>query len=277
MKIAADGGRVSLGPLDKAPTFTYDYRGQLETTFNPEEGLRYFSYESDKYNNTNITGIYDSNPNQNPDARKLFAMEYDNLGRMTKQTDLYSDLVTQWFYDMDRLEGTSAGLSYEDEDARVRKSYFYNENNYLIREITMPGAAFWNGPLLKPYSLVYGYDNNDHMSSIRYPGNLQVNYKPDAFGRPTQALPYVTNVNYHPHGLIDTITYANGVVKSVGYDDQRQLPASLSVKRQITTSIAAKHCMAMEPYIHARIAPRRVFTRATWAAHTPINMMRRNA
>ena len=37
MKIAADGGRVSLGPLDKAPTFTYDYRGQLETTFNPEE------------------------------------------------------------------------------------------------------------------------------------------------------------------------------------------------------------------------------------------------
>lgn len=231
MKIAADGGRVSLGPLDKAPTFTYDYRGQLETTFNPEEGLRYFSYESDKYNNTNITGIYDSNPNQNPDARKLFAMEYDNLGRMTKQTDLYSDLVTQWFYDMDRLEGTSAGLSYEDEDARVRKSYFYNENNYLIREITMPGAAFWNGPLLKPYSLVYGYDNNDHMSSIRYPGNLQVNYKPDAFGRPTQALPYVTNVNYHPHGLIDTITYANGVVKSVGYDDQRQLPASLSVKK----------------------------------------------
>ncbi|HMU67074.1 MAG TPA: hypothetical protein PKE57_08010, partial [Cellvibrionaceae bacterium] len=163
--------------------------------------------------------------------RKLFAMEYDNLGRMTKQTDLVTNLVTDWFYDMDRLDGTSAGLSYENEDARVRKSYFYNENNYLTREITMPGAAFWNGPLLNPYSLVYGYDNNDHMSFVRYPGNLQVNYKPDAFGRPTQALPYVTNVTYHPHGLIDTITYANGVVKSVGYDDQRQLPNSLSVKK----------------------------------------------
>ena len=76
-------------------------------------------------------------------------MEYDNLGRMTKQTDLYSDLVTQWFYDMDRLEGTSAGLSYEDEDARVRKSYFYNENNYLIREITMPESRLLERTIAK--------------------------------------------------------------------------------------------------------------------------------
>ena len=43
-----------------------------------------------------------------------------------------------------------------------------------------------------------------------YPSGRLLSYAPDAFGRPRQAAPYVTAVDYHPSGQIQQLTYANG-------------------------------------------------------------------
>ncbi len=55
-------------------------------------------------------------------------------------------------------------------------------------------------------------------------------YAPDAFGRPTQATPYVTAVSHHPSGQVSSIAYANGAQSTVQLN-ARRWPSNLRITR----------------------------------------------
>jgi RHS Repeat len=82
----------------------------------------------------------------------------------------------------------------------------------------------------RTYTVGFGYNGNEALSSVTYPAGHVVSYNPDGYGRPAAAAPYVTDVDYHPNGMPQQITYANGVTTGMGLND-RLWPASLNVNR----------------------------------------------
>ncbi|MGH8514915.1 MAG: RHS repeat domain-containing protein, partial [Gammaproteobacteria bacterium] len=78
----------------------------------------------------------------------------------------------------------------------------YDENDNLIEKVlTLDGV---------PYALTFTYNALDGLATLTYPSGRVVDYLPDAFGRPTQAAPYLSAVSYHPSGQLARINYANG-------------------------------------------------------------------
>ena len=53
-------------------------------------------------------------------------------------------------------------------------------------------------------------DELDHLSVLTYPSGRAVHYSPDALGRASQAMPYLSNVSYYPDGSLEKMVYANG-------------------------------------------------------------------
>jgi len=95
--------------------------------------------------------------------------------------------------------------------AGFSQSYHYNSLNLLTDEtLTITGRSA--GDL----TLVYGYDDLAHLSSLLYPNETTpVTFLPNPFGQATQAMRgsevFAQNASYHPSGMVDTFTYGNGI------------------------------------------------------------------
>jgi YD repeat-containing protein len=68
------------------------------------------------------------------------------------------------------------------------------------------------------------------LDTVTYGSGKVITYSPDAFGRPTQAAPYVTAVSHHPGGAISSMSYANGVKTDIGLNE-RQWPSTLKIAK----------------------------------------------
>ncbi|WP_165841194.1 DUF6531 domain-containing protein [Comamonas sp. JNW] len=101
----------------------------------------------------------------------------------------------------------------------ISRSFSYDENNKITKESLSVGAS--------TQTLGYAYDSNEALASITYPSGNQVSYEPDAFGRARAVLPYIHSVDYHPNGMPSQISYANGVVSTMGINS-RQWPSDLT-------------------------------------------------
>jgi YD repeat-containing protein len=149
---------------------------------------------------------------------------YDGRNRMTSIT--YPSVippsnpsnaanVERTFFKDDKLKSIDNGVA--------RRDYLYNTNKNLIQEkLTVAGQ--------NPFIMTYEYDSNDSLHKLAYSSGRSVTYKPDAFGRATEASPYVENVNHHPTGQVSNIKYANGVVTDVGFNT-RSWPINLRIAR----------------------------------------------
>jgi YD repeat-containing protein len=124
------------------------------------------------------------------------AYKYDGRNRLTTVT--YPDAtptVTRAYYTDDRLRTATTSVA--------TRTFNYDKNKNLTSEqLAIGGATMTAG---------YGYDANDALASITYGSLRQVNYAPDAFGRPTHAIPYVSKVEHAPNGSISHLVFANGV------------------------------------------------------------------
>src|SRR5690606_1711622 len=76
----------------------------------------------------------------------------------------------------------------------------------------------------------------DFVNSIVYPSGRTVTFSPDALGRPSSAMPYVTDVEYHPSGFPESVTLANGVVTTSTLDT-RMRPVSLNAATATTNVV----------------------------------------
>ncbi len=80
----------------------------------------------------------------------------------------------------------------------------YNNGRHLVAEtLSVPG--------LGTYAFGYGINANGHVASMVYPGNVALQYDPDALGRPRQISGFVGGVTHHPDGQLASYTAANGV------------------------------------------------------------------
>ncbi|MGH8526069.1 MAG: RHS repeat domain-containing protein, partial [Gammaproteobacteria bacterium] len=93
--------------------------------------------------------------------------------------------------------------------------YRYDENDNLASQTLRIGDTV--------YPLGFDYDNHDFLARLTYPSGRVVDYLPDAFGRPTQVLPYVNAVSYHPSGQLARINYANGERTEVTLNERQWL------------------------------------------------------
>ncbi|MFN3495205.1 MAG: hypothetical protein ACK40L_11925, partial [Hydrogenophaga sp.] len=167
----------------------------------------------------------------------------DALGNMTSRSVGGLPAVTYTYDDRNRLRQVSYPASenpavprapdvvrtYDANDqirtvvaGPVSRAYNYDDNDKLIAEsLQLDGRT---------YNLAYAYDANEALASMTYPSGRIVEFQPDAFGRARAVAPYVTSVNYHPNGMPEAVTYANGVVSNIGLN-VRQWPQSLQVLR----------------------------------------------
>ncbi len=215
--LRADMKRNAMGQLtevrmgDVVRTYKYDSNYYLTASTEPETGVT--TYSRDEVGNmtkkslgtlTGITYEYD-------DRNRVIRVVYpeSETGSIAK-----ADEVTSTYDANDQLKSVSAG--------GIERAYSYDENNKLLTEsLKLDGRAF---------AFTYAYDANEALSSITYPSNRVISFKPDAYGRAKAAAPYVTDVSYHPNGFPETVTYANGIVSSMAVNE-RQWPSSHRISR----------------------------------------------
>ena len=123
--------------------------------------------------------------------------------------------VTYTYLDTDVVESITSG--------GVVRSFSYDGADKITSEtlVADPGRS---------YTIGYGYNGNEALSSVTYPSGNVVSFSPDGYGRPSAAAPYVTDVDYHPNGMPQQISYANGVTSEMSLND-RFWPASLNINR----------------------------------------------
>nr|WP_289847903.1 RHS repeat-associated core domain-containing protein [Aliiglaciecola lipolytica] len=142
---------------------------------------------------------------------------YDNLGDMYKINYPGSDLdVTYERDNRGNVTTLTAG--------NIIQEYSYNNLNLLEDETLTIGAE---GTL----EVDYTYNNLTHIDSVTYPDGTQVNFKPNGFGSPTQAISpqmlFAEDVKYHGNGMIHTFTYGNGVKHTTSLNSTSLLPREI--------------------------------------------------
>ncbi|MEH6635911.1 MAG: PKD domain-containing protein, partial [Halioglobus sp.] len=120
---------------------------------------------------------------------------YDAMGRIETVDYPEESLDIRNIYDAD-------GQVISVTNGYAARHYAYDENGSLANESVEAGGAL--------YQLDYLMDELDHLSVLTYPSGRAVHYSPDALGRASQAMPYLSNVSYYPDGSLEKMVYANG-------------------------------------------------------------------
>ncbi len=180
--------------------FWYDSRLRLCRHRAPEFGDELFAY-----NNVNQMTMYSRGEAAGtgcatPSSSLRTALSYDSMGRL-KTTNFRpgtSDITNT--YD---ANGNLTGVlrsgrvwtyGYDDLDQMTSEQLVVDGRNYLIN---------------------HTYDLSGNRQSMLYPDGTVINYAPDGFGRPTKVqaggngTSYVSNINYHPSGQVETAQYGN--------------------------------------------------------------------
>jgi YD repeat-containing protein len=184
--IARDGANQMTGVTQggKTRNYVYDSRHFLTSKSEPEVGTT--SYGRDAVGNMTSTQVGASGTTQ---------YIYDGRNRLTSVSYPDGGSIARTYYKDDKLQTLANGVAFH--------TYHYDTNKNLQEDDLTLGA--------QAFAVMYGYDGNDALASVKYGSGKTVTYSPNAFGRATQAAPYVTSVSYHPTGEVKSMTYANGV------------------------------------------------------------------
>ncbi len=206
----------TIAPEGVGTRISRDAYGNITAVFqggvDPDNSAQYLGYtQSYGYNSRLQLTSTDS-----PADIGLTTYGRDILGNLTSRRIGAGDTTTYAYDSMNRLvsedyPGSAPDVSYSfDADGRIKaisnnsalRTYDYNQNGNLLSEAIAIGA--------ENYSLTYTRDDMDHLSMLTYPSGRTVAYAPDALGRASQAMPYLTSVSYHTDGSLRQLAYANG-------------------------------------------------------------------
>lgn len=192
--------------------YVYDSQQRLCKLFRPEAGWHYFDYNTNDEMVWSASGISSSAPtcdrNTVPENKKIY-FSYDNRGDLRQTT--YPDSTP----DISRTYDNNGNLLtlYREDGTNWR--YGYNNLNLLEWEqLSIDGLTFHTG---------YGYNRMGQADKITYPSGRVVNSSVNAFGEVTHVGHYVSDVNYHSSGAIESFRYSNKITHTVSYN-ARQLP-----------------------------------------------------
>lgn len=150
--------------------------------------------------------------------------DYDAVGNLVSK-HVNGSGITRFEYDTrNRLSKTDYPSGTYDV------TYTYDETNNLKTAINGIGDWIYDYDALgkltdmllvtngKQFDFLYDYDQHGHLQSLDYslPGNVKVDYQPNAFGQATRAGNYASAVKYHPQGSLKSFTYGNGISYELG-------------------------------------------------------------
>jgi RHS repeat-associated protein len=161
---------------------------------------------------------------------------YDSAGRRVGQTDrdatgTVTDTRT-WTFDVDsqgRTHGASIGRVVEATRGQQREEVWYDlvGRRTLVRHCVSNRCASdrttWD--VAGRIAVVEYPDANGDVSS----SSEQVAHYYDAAGHLVQVAGYVHDVDYTPDDRVETISYANGTIETVGHDPLRQWTTTITV------------------------------------------------
>ena len=182
-------------------SYTYDGRGFLVAEAHPETGTTQLGRDAVGNLTSQETGA----------SGIIETWTYDNLNRL--KTASYSDSTPSATYTYDNNHNVASVIS-----SVAARNYTYDQNNNLTSESLQVGT--------RTYNVTYTLDNLDQVDAITYPSGRTVNTSVNALGWQTQAAPYVTQIDHHPSGALDSMAYANGVITDQALDS-RLRPSSL--------------------------------------------------
>jgi len=188
--------------------YSYDTRRFLVSRTDPEIGATVFGRDAVGNMTSRTVGAL---------AQTNYV--YDDLNRLTNIDYPGSTPDVTFAYDAnDNVERVDNGVA--------ERMYSYDENDNLASEtLNIDGLSL---------TLQYAYSALDFIGSITYPSARVVGFSPDAFGRPHTVGAFISSVSYHPTGVPDSITLANGTQTITALHPTRLWPDNVSISRGAT-------------------------------------------
>lgn len=185
-------------------SYVYDSNERLCKIIEPEVGATVIEY--DAANNVlwrapglNLPSRTGCDRSSVPFARQIY-FEYDARNRL-KRT-IFRDggpQITRDYWPDGILRSTSS--------AGATWNYVYNKRRLIETEQLSYGGA--------TYTLGRKYNEDATVRQLTYPGNLTIDYEPNALGEPRRVGNYATAIKYHPNGAIASFTYGNGITHTM--------------------------------------------------------------
>ena len=180
--------------------FTYDSRRRLCRHRAPEMGDEVFSYDGLDRLQYEASGQSAGSGCVTPPAGARIAYTYDALDRVTLQAfpaGITYNIATTYDNNSNRTSVTRGTSVW---------TYQYNELDLMTREAHVDEHGF---------QMDYTYNSSGFLASRKWQWGAQIDFAPDARGRPTKAAAgatnYISNVSYHPNGTVASLTLGNGL------------------------------------------------------------------
>lgn len=200
-------------------SYVYNNHRELCKIIEPESGATIMAYNDAgqlewSVSGSSLTDTQSCNTANVPVNQRTIR-QYDTRNRL--QSVAFPDGLgnTSYSYTADGLPETIT--TQNGAGPTVSTSYMYNHRRLLTHEHQQQGGNL--------RTLVTAYDANGHVSAHTYPVGGTVSYAPNAFGQPTQVGNLITNVKYHPDGMVQSYTYGNGIAYTKN-QNMRALPSA---------------------------------------------------
>lgn len=211
------GGSHGGATQDLTRRYTYDAHKRLCKTVEPETGATVLAYDAAGNVSGRASGLAPSGAGCNWDlvpGNKRINLQYDARDQLTRTVHGDGSSVIEQAHTPDgqlaQITASRAGAN------TIRWTYGYNNRRMLELE-----QYHWGDPA-GSWSFRRVIDAHGNLYALQDPHG-QIDYRPNALGQPTQVGTYVSNVQFHPNGMVAGYTAANGRNHSVSLNE-RGLP-----------------------------------------------------
>jgi len=209
-----DGNLIAVtDPNANVTSYLYDDFGQMIQQTSPVTGVT--TYDYDTAGNLTIT----------TDARGATSTRtYDALGRASSSSSTLGAQIENvtWTYDQPSANAFTAGRLTAMSDPSGSTAYAYERRGLLRREQKTIGSS--------SYETLFRHDADGNRSGMTLPAGDALTYTFDFAGRPTTltrgAAPVVSSTAYMPFGLMKSLTYGNGLTRTVTFDNRYRLTSN---------------------------------------------------
>ncbi len=202
-------------PRALTTTYVYNAFGDVLQQTSPDTGTTTYTLDSA------------GNRTQATDARGVVTtMTYDALNRVTtRQFPATPSQNITYTYDATAGGNHGVGRLTGFTDASGNTSYVYDDRGNVVTDTRVIGTH--------TAVTTYAYTLADHLTEITYPSGRLLTYHRDTQGRVTSVTTQATSgsppsvvasgLTYQPFGPLATLTYGNGLVLTLSYDQDYRL------------------------------------------------------